>query len=138
MLASQSVIREAPFPALNSDSHGHSSSVAVPWSSRVFPLSEWLSQGHQPGWTWTGARVLFRHSWDLVVIPEHPTDDDGRDGFCLEAFGAGGTLAVTMAIGKPQEDARQVLKSKQRWCLPDVPLRRKLAASSSPFRRETD
>lgn len=56
--------------------------------------------------------------------PPPTPNDDGRDGFCLEDFGAGGTQAVTMAVGKPQEDAHQVLKSKQHQCLPDVPLRR--------------
>lgn len=137
MLVSHIVILEAHFSEPNFDSPAHSGSVTVPWSSRVFPLSEWLVQGHQPGWTWAGARVLFRRSQDLVVIPELPMGDDGRDGFCLEDFGAGGALAVTMAVGKPQEDAHQVLKPKQRWCLPDAPLRRKLAAKS-PFRSETD
>lgn len=107
MLVSQIVILEAHLSAPNFDSHGHSSTVAASWSYGVFPLSEWLIQGHQPGWTWAGARVLLRRcSQDLVVIPERPTDDDGPDGFCLEDFGAGGTLAVTMAVGKPQEDAR--------------------------------
>lgn len=49
---------------------------------------------------WAGARVLFRHRQNLVVIPEHPMDDGGRDRFCLEAFGAGGTPAVTTAVRK--------------------------------------
>lgn len=29
-----------------------------------------------------------------------------------------------MAVGEPQKGAYEVSKSKQRWCLPDVPLRR--------------
>jgi len=58
------------------------------------------------------------------VIPEHPTDDDGRDGFCLEDFGAGVPRQSPWLLGKPQKDAHLVLKLKQHWCLPDVPLRR--------------
>lgn len=49
---------------------------------------------------WAGARVLFRHRQNLVVIPERPVDDGSRDGFCLEACGAGGTQAVTTAVRK--------------------------------------
>lgn len=49
---------------------------------------------------WAGARVLFRHRQNLVVIPERPMDDGGRDGFCLEVFGAGGAQAVTTAVRK--------------------------------------
>lgn len=41
------------------------------------------------------------------------------------AFGAGGTQAVTMALGKPQgEGAHEVPRPKQNRCLPDEPLRR--------------
>lgn len=36
----------------------------------------------------------------LGCDPRAPHDDDGRDGSCLEEFGAGGTQAVTMAVRK--------------------------------------
>lgn len=44
--------------------------------------------------------------------------------FCLEHFGAGSTRAVTVALEKPQEGAREVSKPKPHHCFPDVALRR--------------
>lgn len=86
---------------------------------------------------WAEARVPFRHRQDLVGIPEYPTIVDGRDGFCLEDFGAGSTQAATVPLGKPQEYAHEMSKCKRHWCLPAVPLRKNWL-QIAPLRNEAD
>lgn len=94
------------------------------WSSRVFPLSEWLIWGHQPGWTWAGARVLFRRRQVLVVIPERPTMMMAEVVFAWRSLEQVVPRQSPWLLGKPQEDAHHVSKSKPHRCLPDVLLRR--------------
>lgn len=64
-------------------------------------------------------------------------DDGGRDGFCLEVFGAGGAQAVTTAVRKTSGRCPPTIEieaiSVSSWCASEEEV-----AAEGPFRSETD
>lgn len=122
------IILEVHFSALNFDREIvifsqfgvlKSFELRMAWKHQNIQFTLWMScSGSWVRLTVTWSQAALRFRLHFVVISALPTLMTVDMAFCLECSRAGIDQGTTMAVGKPQEGAQEVSKSKRHQCLP--------------------